>query len=341
MTTPQAPSKTPRLAFFGSGALAESLAKAASTAGIAAYQGTDPAIASTAASIWLLPDPDASALAAPSTPQVLVVTGYQPAGPAAARLPVLRLTHPQVAGSLAELTPPLQASDALSDALLQDAQALGYTTVALAGTREGFAQRVSYALMIEAMALLGEGVAPAQIESAASTFGFAMPPLLMIDHLSLHVLDELLHDELHQLAHDHQDEPKHDHGHDHKHGHDHGHDHEHDHGHGHDHDHGHEHKHDHGHGHSHGGVSKRMPESAVYVLEKMAHGFDRQGVDSGYGLYEHEEDGSAELWDGLSVFARGARAVPPADVQDRLVCRLPFPGSQRRRHAMAGQTARG
>ena len=60
-----------------------------------------------------------------------------------------------------------------------------------------------------------------------------------------------------------------------------------------------------------------MPESAVYVLEKMAHGFSRLGGASGEGFYEHI-DGEASLWPGLSVFTRGARKPVPGDLQDRL-----------------------
>jgi len=51
-----------------------------------------------------------------------------------------------------------------------------------------------------------------------------------------------------------------------------------------------------------------MPESAVYVIEKMAHGFRRPGRRGGAGFYDYHDDGHSELWAGLSVFARGRHA---------------------------------
>ena len=60
-----------------------------------------------------------------------------------------------------------------------------------------------------------------------------------------------------------------------------------------------------------------MPESAVYVLEKMAHGFRRLGREDGGGFYDYI-DGEASLWTGLSVFGRGARELPDQDMRDRL-----------------------
>jgi 3-hydroxyacyl-CoA dehydrogenase/enoyl-CoA hydratase/3-hydroxybutyryl-CoA epimerase len=55
-----------------------------------------------------------------------------------------------------------------------------------------------------------------------------------------------------------------------------------------------------------------MPESAVYVIEKMAHGFRRSGRAAGAGFYDYGPDGSATLWPGLSVFKRG-RNEPLSD----------------------------
>lgn len=60
-----------------------------------------------------------------------------------------------------------------------------------------------------------------------------------------------------------------------------------------------------------------MPEPAVYVLEKMAHGFQRLGREDGGGFYDYI-DGEASLWNGLSVFGRGARDLPDQDMRDRL-----------------------
>lgn len=174
--------------------------------------------------------------------------------------------------------------------------------------------------------MLGEGVSPQDIESAALSLGMAEPPLAMIDAVSLPYFDRILHAALGEHGHGH----GHDHGHSQGHDHLHGHDHSHEHLHGHDHSHEHTtHSHDtaapavHEHHHSPAASNVStpppMPESAVYVLEKMAHGFERDGVGSGYGFYDHEEDGSRELWNGLSVFSRGARDVPRADISDRLL----------------------
>jgi 3-hydroxyacyl-CoA dehydrogenase/enoyl-CoA hydratase/3-hydroxybutyryl-CoA epimerase len=65
--------------------------------------------------------------------------------------------------------------------------------------------------------------------------------------------------------------------------------------------------------------SKRLPESAVYVLEKMAHGYKRMGRAYGGGFYDYPADGPKELWPGLKNFERGRKRVPPEDVRDRLL----------------------
>jgi 3-hydroxyacyl-CoA dehydrogenase/enoyl-CoA hydratase/3-hydroxybutyryl-CoA epimerase len=62
-----------------------------------------------------------------------------------------------------------------------------------------------------------------------------------------------------------------------------------------------------------------MPEPAVYVMEKMAHGFRRMGRDAGAGFYEYEDDGSASLWSGLKAFERRATKLPAEDISDRLL----------------------
>lgn len=61
-----------------------------------------------------------------------------------------------------------------------------------------------------------------------------------------------------------------------------------------------------------------MPESAVYVLEKMSHGYRRTGRDARAGFYDYAESGSPQLWTGLKTFERGSRKVDAADVADRL-----------------------
>lgn len=75
----------------------------------------------------------------------------------------------------------------------------------------------------------------------------------------------------------------------------------------------------HGHRHAHKVKSRRVPESAVYVLEKMAHGFKRMGRAYGGGFYDYPQDGEKSLWSGLKVFERGGRAIPFEDVKDRML----------------------
>ena len=62
-----------------------------------------------------------------------------------------------------------------------------------------------------------------------------------------------------------------------------------------------------------------MTTEAVYVLEKMAHGFNRTGRRAGRGFYDYEEGEEPELWSGLKVFARRRTDVPPEDLRDRLM----------------------
>ncbi len=292
------PKSVPALGILGSDSLASLLQSRARKAGIAVTAGTDVAALRDCEAIWITDStanlPEAGNVPIPA---VRVITGYLPAQHAEPELPILRLTRPGETGSLAELLPTPQSADTVLSIIAAQVGQLGYTTVVLATAEQGFADRVTHSLMIEAMALLGEGVPPQKIEDAATDFGMQEPPLAMLDTLSLTVMDHALHAELHALEH----------GHDHQHDHDHKHDHAHNHDHGHD------------HGHQHGVSSQRFPESAVYVLEKMAHGFDRMGAASGYGFYDHEEDGSRELWDGLSVFSRGAKPIPDQDILDRLV----------------------
>jgi hypothetical protein len=193
-----------------------------------------------------------------------------------------------------------------------------------------FANPVVAALLTEALALVGEGIAAAEVESASIEAGMPVGLLATIDATSLDAIDEALHAELHALEHG----EGHDHDHDHGHGHSHGHDHAHDHPHGTDHAHGHGHDHDHApapapaprtaashapapHRHAHGVKSKRMPDTAVYVVEKMAHGFRRTGRAAGGGFYDYSSD-APQLWSGLKTFERRGRALPRQDVLERL-----------------------
>jgi hypothetical protein len=136
-------------------------------------------------------------------------------------------------------------------------------------------------------------------------------------------------------AHDHSHGHARDHSHDHVHSHDHSHGHEHDHAHGHEHTHGHDHAHEHTHPHGpapapaanpaadrhrhqHAAKSRRMPESAVYVLEKMAHGYKRLGRAAGAGFYDYGSQPPA-LWSGLKTFERRSRQLAPELVGARLL----------------------
>jgi hypothetical protein len=199
--------------------------------------------------------------------------------------------------------------------------------------------RVFFAYVCEGMALLGDGVPAAAVEEAAQRLGFVAGPLAAVDDAALGLVDDALHQELHDLEHGHGsgDGHRHEHGHTHTHSrvHDHadehGHDHDHAHKHGHDegHDDGHGHDHDPGHGHGRPGAaagkassrsvkSQRIPESAVYVLEKMAHGYKRLGRSAGAGFYEYEGSQGRRLWSGLKTFERGGRSIPADDVADRI-----------------------
>ncbi len=62
-----------------------------------------------------------------------------------------------------------------------------------------------------------------------------------------------------------------------------------------------------------------MTESAIYVMEKMAHGFSRMGRAEGGGFYDYDDDGSRTLWSGLKVFERRAVKMTDEDVRDRLL----------------------
>ncbi len=182
---------------------------------------------------------------------------------------------------------------------------LGKTPIVVNDSRGFYTSRVFGTFVNEGMALLGEGVPAAVVENCGQIIGMPVGPLAVLDEVSLKLADDVLHQELdaHEGAdHDH-------HGHDH-HGHDHGHE-----AHGHDH-----HDHDHAH-HHHKPATKpsRMPESAIYVLEKMAHGFKRMGRAYGAGFYDYNEDGSKTLWEGLSVFERGGEDISLDDIKDRLL----------------------
>jgi len=185
-------------------------------------------------------------------------------------------------------------------------------------SRGFYTSRVFGTFVNEGMALVGEGVPAAMVENAGWQIGMPVGPLAVLDEVSLKLADDVLHQELADLE---REQQEHEHGH--ARGHAHGHDHEH------AHEHGHEHAHDHGHAkashsaaghrHAHKVKSRRVPESAVYVLEKMAHGFKRMGRAYGGGFYDYPQDAEKALWPGLKVFERGGRAIPFEDVKDRML----------------------
>jgi 3-hydroxyacyl-CoA dehydrogenase len=203
-------------------------------------------------------------------------------------------TSAEATGRLAELTGLLESG--------------GYTAVRV--HRKSFVEHVALRYMLEGLALLGEGVSAGVIERAAINAGMRAGPLAMIDLYSLSRIDQQLH------AHDGSAT-------------DHHHGHHHDHAHGHDHHHHHDHAHDHHHHHDHGCVDSGtsgddheqlpMTQEAIYVLEKMAHGFERYGVQAGRGFYEYEDGEDPGLWPGLKVFERRRNTIPHEDVRDRLI----------------------
>ncbi len=222
---------------------------------------------------------------------------------------------------------------------------IGKTPIVVNDSRGFYTSRVFGTFVNEGMALLGEGVPPATIENIGIQIGMPVGPLAVLDEVSLKLADDVLHQELADLertastgdhGHDHAPHAEHDndcnHGHgrghakDHEHAHDHGHERDHDHKHDHEHDHAHDHKPAavpataaKAHTHNHKIKSRRMAESAVYVLEKMSHGYRRMGRAYGAGFYEYPADGEKFLWPGLSAFAKGGKPVPLDDIRDRLL----------------------
>jgi len=136
------------------------------------------------------------------------------------------------------------------------------------------------ALLVEALSLLGEGVTANRIEAAAHSIGLDQGVLMQLDTVGLEVFDLALHAELDALKAVAQAAMP-------------------------------------------GArkakvVSVRFPEPAVYVIEKMAHGFRRTGRASGGGFYDYTAGAEPQLWSGLKVFERGAREVDDASLAERL-----------------------
>ncbi|MCZ7561701.1 MAG: 3-hydroxyacyl-CoA dehydrogenase family protein [Burkholderiaceae bacterium] len=186
---------------------------------------------------------------------------------------------------------------------------IGKTPIVVNDARGFYTSRVFGTFVNEGMALLGEGVPAAVVENAGWQIGMPVGPLAVLDEVSLKLADDVLHQELADLERERQE-----HEHAHEHGQGHGHEH-----HPHEHACGHDHGHEHGHRHAHKVKSRRVPESAVYVLEKMAHGFKRMGRAHGGGFYDYPEHGEKTLWPGLKVFERGGRSIPFEDIKERML----------------------
>jgi hypothetical protein len=60
-----------------------------------------------------------------------------------------------------------------------------------------------------------------------------------------------------------------------------------------------------------------MTESAVYVMEKMAHGFKRLGKDAQRGFYDYDYD-TPQIWSGLKTFERRGKSIVATDLRDRM-----------------------
>jgi len=179
---------------------------------------------------------------------------------------------------------------------------IGKTPIVVNDARGFYTSRVFGTFVNEGMALLGEGVPAAVVENAGWQIGMPVGPLAVLDEVSLKLADDVLHQELADL-----ERERHEYEHGHRHAHEH---------HAHDHACGHDHEHHH---HAHKVKSRRVPESAVYVLEKMAHGFKRMGRTHGGGFYDYPEHGEKTLWPGLKVFERGGRSIPFEDIKDRML----------------------
>jgi len=61
-----------------------------------------------------------------------------------------------------------------------------------------------------------------------------------------------------------------------------------------------------------------LTRKVVYVIEKMAHGFNRMGKAHGKGFYNYDTD-PPTLWAGLKVFEKRNVNIPEQDILDRLL----------------------
>lgn len=64
-------------------------------------------------------------------------------------------------------------------------------------------------------------------------------------------------------------------------------------------------------------ITNIFPKTAIYVIEKMSHGFNRLGKAHGKGFFNYDTD-PPTLWSGLKVFEKRSFNIPEQDITDRL-----------------------
>lgn len=248
-----------------------------------------------------------SAIVASNT-STLPITSLAGASPRAQRFVGLHFFSPVERMPLVEIIRGEATSNDTTAAAWDFVAQLRKTPIVVNDGRGFYTSRVFGTFVNEGMALLGEGVPAALVENVAVQLGMPVGPLAVLDEVSLKLADDVLHQEMDDARRQHAD--RHD-GHAHDHGHVHGH--------AHDHDHAHDGVHAHRHDHALDRKAGRIPESAVYVLEKMAHGYRRMGRAYGGGFYDYPADGEKSLWPGLQAFQRARNSVTMDDVRDRLL----------------------
>lgn len=260
-----------------------------------------------------------------SNTSTLPITGLARASRRPSRFIGLHFFSPVEKMPLVEIIRGDETSDDTAAAAWDFVAQLGKTAIVVRDGRGFYTSRVFGTFVNEGMALLGEGVPAALIENAATQLGMPVGPLAVLDEVSLKLADDVLHQEMADRASEsaadaaaHTHEHAHDRDPEHAHAREHGEEHRSQSAgpvHAHDHD----HEHDPARRRSSTPRSRRIPESAVYVLEKMAHGLRRMGRAYGGGFYEYPAEGEKFLWPGLSAFERARRNVPLDDVRDRLL----------------------
>lgn len=86
---------------------------------------------------------------------------------------------------LVEIIRGRETSDAALAAAIDVVQAIGKTPIVVNDSRGFFTSRVIGTFLNEAVAMVGEGVAPASVEQAGAQAGYPAPPLQLMDELTL------------------------------------------------------------------------------------------------------------------------------------------------------------